>query len=440
MQTAILTDAFVAGLKPATSSTERYQINDEILPCLGIRVGAKGKTFFVQGTFGSENTKRRTIGKFGEMSATEARLVAEQWWKLNQQGVDPMEQEREEKRKKLVAERTTFSSAVEDYIVSIYARRKHNSAKKDEGNFRRYVLNPERNDWVHKPISRVTDADVARLVNVIKGHSGEAMALWTLKAIRTFFKWTMVPDRRLALGLEKNPVEHLQPSMMELEKQERMRVLNYWECRCYLAASEALGYPYGTYANIHFRTGQRGGECAAMRWSQLDLPRKVWSIADEDYKLRGGHIVPLADDTVDILEALKQTQPEGHGDYVFSSTNGRTPMNSFSKQKKRFDELFFLEMDTIGATCKRVGWTWHDVRRTVRTHLEPIAGDVVAEAAIGHGKKGIRRVYNLYGYAKEIRRAFNEWADMIRKLQNGEMTALDWDGESGVSNLARSRP
>lgn len=439
MQTAILTDAFVAGLKPATSSTDRYQINDELLPCLGVRVGAKGKTFIVQGTFGSENTKRRTIGKFGEMSATEARLVAEQWSRLNQQGVDPIEQKREEQRKKLHAERTTFSSAVEDYIVSLYAHRKYKSAKKDEGNFRRYILAAERNDWVDKPISQVTDADVAKLVNVILGHSGNAMALWTLKAIRTFFNWTMVPDRRLALGLVTNPVEHLKPSAMKLVKNSRLRILNYWECRCYLATSEALGYPYGTYANVHFRTGQRGGECAAMRWSQLDLDRKVWSIADTDYKLRGGHIVPLADDTVEILRNLKQSLPEGHGDYVFSVTNGRTPMNSFSKQKKRFDERFYIEMNKVGGQGAPGGWTWHDVRRTVRTHLEPIAGDVVAEAAIGHGKQGIRRIYNLYGYAKEIRRAFNEWADMIRKLQNGEMTALDWDGESGISNLLGGR-
>jgi integrase len=65
-------------------------------------------------------------------------------------------------------------------------------------------------------------------------------------------------------------------------------------------------------------------------------------------------------------------------------------------------------------------WSPHDLRRTVRTGLSRIqCPSEVAEAAIGHGKKGIEGTYNLHEYEAECRIWLQRWADHIGGLRDG---------------------
>ncbi len=68
------------------------------------------------------------------------------------------------------------------------------------------------------------------------------------------------------------------------------------------------------------------------------------------------------------------------------------------------------------------------MRRTVRNQLEPIVSRrEVAEAAIGHSKAGMDRIYNHYAYRREVRKAFNAWSDLLKKIETGTLTIEDWE-------------
>ena len=62
-------------------------------------------------------------------------------------------------------------------------------------------------------------------------------------------------------------------------------------------------------------------------------------------------------------------------------------------------------------------WVVHDIRRTVRTRLASLrVSDLVAEMVIGHGRKGIQRVYDQHTYEPEMREALELWAARLRDI------------------------
>ena len=62
-------------------------------------------------------------------------------------------------------------------------------------------------------------------------------------------------------------------------------------------------------------------------------------------------------------------------------------------------------------------WVFHDLRRTMRTHLSslPVA-DLVAELVIAHAKYGLHKVYDQHAYRDEKRRALELWANKLFRL------------------------
>jgi hypothetical protein len=53
----------------------------------------------------------------------------------------------------------------------------------------------------------------------------------------------------------------------------------------------------------------------------------------------------------------------------------------------------------------------------MRTRLSALRiVDEVAEMVIGHGRKGIQRVYDQHGYLPEMREALDKWATLLRAI------------------------
>jgi hypothetical protein len=62
-------------------------------------------------------------------------------------------------------------------------------------------------------------------------------------------------------------------------------------------------------------------------------------------------------------------------------------------------------------------WVVHDIRRTVRTRLSSLrVPDRVAELVIGHGGKGLQRVYDQHSYESEMREALELWASLLKDV------------------------
>jgi integrase len=120
-------------------------------------------------------------------------------------------------------------------------------------------------------------------------------------------------------------------------KLPRERVLNDNEIRVLWKACEAIGYPYGPCFKMLLLTGQRRSEVSEAQWSEFNLTNKLWTIPPERFKSNATQLVPLSDPVLELLEQL--TRWAWTGDFLFSASGGRKPINGFTKVKMRFDDI-----------------------------------------------------------------------------------------------------
>jgi integrase len=210
-------------------------------------------------------------------------------------------------------------------------------------------------------------------------------------------------------GLDRSPCDRLKPKNVIGKKLARQRILNEDEIRALWAATETLGYPYGPLYRVLLVTGQRKSEVSEARWNEFDLDKRLWTIPADRMKSDAAHEVPLSAEAITILKDLPTFR---NPNYLFSTTFGAKPVNSFSKAKDCLDREMLKHLPARSAD-----WVTHDIRRTMRTGLSALpVPDLVRELVIAHTKPGLHKVYDQHSYRQEKREALDLWAARLREI------------------------
>jgi len=316
---------------------------------------------------------------------------------LAEQGIDPAEQQRQEKIAEQRRKQSTFKAVVEAWLTSDEVKKTRTADKVAREMHHEFVT-----IWGDWPLADVTASDVAAVIRA-KAATAPAQARNLLGFLKRFFGWAQAQH---SYELEASPVAALKPDRLTGKKNKRKRTLTDDELRAMWQATDALDYPFGPLVKLLALTGQRRSDVSNARWREFDLGKKLWTIPAERYKTASPHVVPLSDDAIAILESLPRFKS---GDHMFTTTFGVRPFGGFSRLKARLDKL--MEGKVAGP------WILHDIRRTVRTQLSalPVA-DNVRELTIGHAQPGLHQVYDQYAYLDEKRRALTLWAGRLRDI------------------------
>lgn len=204
--------------------------------------------------------------------------------------------------------------------------------------------------------------------------------------------------------IDASPIAGMKPLSKE---QSRERVLSDAELGALWAASDAEGYPFGACMKLLILSGQRRAEVAEMRWSELDVEKRLWTLPSQRAKNGRQHTVPITDDMLDVLQRVPRFLAS---DYVFTTT-GKSPISGFGRLKRRLD--FALPSSTEP-------WIIHDLRRTMSTNMA-MQGvpQPVTEALLNHKTgvvSGVAAIYNVYSYSVEKRQALDGWCRHLKKL------------------------
>jgi integrase len=155
----------------------------------------------------------------------------------------------------------------------------------------------------------------------------------------------------------------------------------------------------------------RPNEAVQAQWPEFDLERKVWTIPKERMKARREHVLPLPNQAIKLLEALKPIT--GHRSHVFPNRDdGARPMADAALRQ----------------ALKKLGWATkyspHGTRTTGSTRLNELGYRTDAiEAQLAHAEpNSVRRAYNHATYMDERREMMQAWAD---KLDHWKAEALD---------------
>jgi integrase len=272
--------------------------------------------------------------------------------------------------------------------------------------------------------AKVTRKDIVRMVDTIIQRGANVQAGNVLRELNSAYEY--------AIGMEYFPDNFSNPALQAKEALKRTKVkLSANRGDRFLTDQELVKFynwlPGSGYSNNHKNimrltlwTGMRTGVVCEAEWSEIDLDKATWFVPKEKSKTRTNQWVQLPTQAVEFLRQLKLNTNE----YLFPSSRTGLPIQqkSLSEMKwhlrnperlqngRKFQKRQ-LWLDTIP------DWSPHDLRRTVRTGLSRIqCPSEVAEAAIGHGKKGIEGTYNLHEYEAECRIWLQRWADHMDGL------------------------
>jgi integrase len=391
---ARLTIRSVEAMKPRPV---RQEIPDSFLPGLYLiqqPSGAKGWAV----RYRHKGVPRKlTLGSYPALGLKDARELGAKALRAVAEGRDPG-------REKILARADKADSVdriVEDFLER-HVRRSNRprTAQETERLLRQHVLPRWRGRMVHE----ITRRDVLDILDRVVDGGAPIAANRVFAAIRKFFNWCAARDIIAA-----SPCAGVKPPTAE---RARDRVLSDEELRLVWRAADKLGGTFSPLVKMLALTGQRRDEVARMRWEELDLDARLWTLPPARTKNNQPHEVPLSKAALVVLQNVPRI---ASSPFVLTTNGGGSPASGYSKNKRRLDALLPADMPP---------WRLHDLRRSCASGLGRLGINLpVIEKVLNHSSgsfAGIVGVYQKHSFADEKRAALEAWGSFVTAVVEGK--------------------
>ncbi|CAJ3409586.1 phage integrase [Burkholderia pseudomallei] len=262
-------------------------------------------------------------------------------------------------------------------------------------------------------LEEVTPQRLKRLCDDAKEKRGPAVAVHVREVVQAVFRHAQGSGQAVS-----NPAESIRASAIATFE-ARDRALSPAEIRTFLTALELVATTPTLRLALKFvlLTGVRKSEFIDAKWSEVDFDAERWTIPAERMKAGKAHVIPLSDQALDILVALKSCF--GASDYLHPGRYDHDQPISNATLNRVIDAAVERirkdepEFQTFGV---------HDLRRTFSTGLNRAKFDERwIEMSLAHAPRNrIAAVYNVNRYLSERKIMLQCWADMIDAWMRGE--------------------
>ncbi|MDU9041220.1 integrase domain-containing protein [Pseudomonas corrugata] len=351
-------------------------------------------------------TKKRInmgLGTFPEVSLAQARKGSIAAREVLAQGLDPKEQRDAVLQAKQAETEHTFQNVAtswyelkKDAVTPAYA----------EDIWRSLTLHVFP-DLGTTPVSTISAPQVINLLRPLETKG----SLETVKRLSQRLNEIMTYGVNSGL-IHANPLSGIR-SVFKKPKKKNMPALAPDELKELMVAIANASIKRTTRCLIEWQlnTMTRPAEAATTRWADIDFEKKIWTIPAERMKKRRIHIVPLTDQALALLEAIKPYS--GHREYVFpADRDPRTHCNS----------------QTANMALKRMGFEGrlvsHGMRSMASTILNEHGWDPeLIEVALAHvDNNEVRSAYNRAEYIERRRPMMAWWSAHIQEAATGNLS------------------
>lgn len=334
--------------------TEQKRYYDDKLKGFGVRVTSGGtKAFFVEKLV-SNRLQRITIGHFPEVSTEVARREAQILLGKIATGVNPIA-EKKAKRIKGV----TLQQAFHDYKAARKSLKPTTSIDYER------VLKQVVPDWLEKPLANITRDMISKRHTQYGESNSKARSNLAMRVLRAIFNFA-INQYQTNDGKEvftENPIKRLSHTRAWYRIDRKQTVIKSTKLEdWYKGLMRLLEWHskhdtemWQDYFLLVLFTGLRRQEAASMRWSNVDMDAKTFTL--HDTKNRNSHTLPMSEF---ILELFERRQQARKNEFVFSANSDTGHVIDPRKAMLKIAEL------------SKVSFTVHDLRRTFITTAESL--------------------------------------------------------------------
>ena len=346
--------------------------------------------------------KRLALGVYPAVSLAEARKKRDKARNDLVEGEDPGQTKRDAKLARALLDATTFEKVARQWWEHWKGPRSPRHAE--------YVLRRLEVDVFpvlgSRPIAEVTAPQLLAMAKRIEARGALDIAKRSLQTCGQIMRFAVAHG-----VIERNPSADVKPSdALKPRRKENYARLDAKEVPELLRKIEA--YQGSSYTRLAMKlmayTFVRTGELIAARWEEFDLEAGEWRIPASRMKMRLPHIVPLAPQAIEVVQAL-QTLSTGRSLLFPGERDHERPMSN----------------NTILAALKRMGYagrmTGHGFRGIASTILhEQGYPHHLIELQLAHQERDqVAAAYNHATHLAERRAMMKDWAAHLDKLRRG---------------------
>lgn len=392
----MLSDFKIKNAKPAEKD---YLMNDGF--GLNLLVTKKGGKYWRMRYWVDGKERRMSLGTYPAVSLKEAREKARDIARIRDAGADPR---LVLKRRKLNTE-DTFEAIAREWID-----KQINGVRTDK--YTRAVIHRmEQHVFPYLGRYAIRELEAPEILAVLR-EIEDAGKIYSAHQVSTYcarvFRYAIATGRA-----ERNPVSDLQGALKPRQRiRHRAAITEVGKIKQLLRTMQVFDASPVVYNALWFSayTFCRPGEIRRAEWREIDSEAKEWRIPADKMKMRRAHIVPLSDQAMRILEALRPIT--GRGQYIFPSARspkGTEPMS---------ENAVLYALRRMGFSADEM--TAHGFRGMASTRLNEMGwrADVIERQLAHIDGNSVRSAYNHAEYLDERRRMMQEWADWLDGLLN----------------------
>jgi integrase len=230
-----------------------------------------------------------------------------------------------------------------------------------------------------KPVDTITTEDV---LSVLK-------PIWTTKAetaSRLRGRMEKVLDAAKAKGFRhgENParwrghLDHLLPKRPNLSRGHHA-AMPYEDVAAFIGRLRESDSLAARALELTILTAARSGEILGMRWSEIDLDKRVWTLPPDRMKAGKEHRVPLSERAVAMLRQLAETKT---GEFVFPGQRKNRPLSDMAMEMV-LRRMYADNVTVHGFRSSFRDWAGNETsypRDLIETALAHVIGDKAEQA------------------------------------------------------------
>ncbi|EAO9180223.1 tyrosine-type recombinase/integrase [Salmonella enterica] len=348
--------------------------------------------------------KKRALISFGsldDVSLLDARKKRDEYRALIASGIDPQIHQQQKQDAENLRRNNTFQKVAADwYEMKKSQNLAANTIKDIWRSLEKYVFP----DIGNTPINELTARKFVLLLEPIKARGNlETLkrVLQRINEVMDFAANSGLIEINTAANVRKafpTPVKKHMPTIRPEQLPDLMQALS-------VATIERQ-----TRLLIEWQllTVTRPVEASGARWDEIDLAANTWTIPAGRMKMRRDHVIPLSNQALAVLEAMKPIS--AHREYVFPSfRDPKLPMCSQS----------------ANAALRRMGYQGVLVSHGLRAIFSTAANEEgfepdVIEAALAHvDTNEVRRAYNRSNYLEKRIVLMRWWGEFVETASTG---------------------